>query len=103
MGQNRIVRPPEGTQAPAKSKYSELVDIDKNANNGLHNATGSFVASLLGSPTSDKVKALTAFENVGPFKVEGIIPALQSLKEVMTVVQIKHPDLYTEFPNHLAK
>ncbi len=96
MGQNRIIRPTEGTQAAAKSKYSELVDIDKNANDGLNNATGSLVASLLGSPTSEKVKSLLQFDNVGPFKVEGLIPALTSLKEVMTVVQNKYPELYTK-------
>lgn len=94
MKHPRITRPPEGTQAPAKSRYSELEDINWSINDGLHSAHGKFVESLLGSPTSDKVRLLTRFEDVGPFKVEGLIPAIDSLKQILAVVKNKYPDLY---------
>lgn len=99
MNRKRIDRPSEGTQAPAKSEYSVLCDIDKNLNNGLNSASGGFVAKLLGNPTSDKVKLLTGFENVGPFKAQGLLPALQSLKSIMSDVAKQYPDLYTRLSN----
>lgn len=91
----RINRPPEGTQAPANSKYSELVDIDKKSNSGLNSAPGTFVNKLLGSPTSKEVLSLTHTVDVGPFKVNGLDAATNSVREVMTVVKSKYPDLYT--------
>lgn len=99
MGRKRIERPSEGTQAPAKSKYSELSDVDKSTNAGLNNATGTFITNLLGAPTSKEVKSITHHVDVGPFKVEGLDVATNSLRDIMTVVKSKYPDLYTRL-NH---
>ena len=99
MTSKRIARPPEGTQAAAKSKYSELHDIDPNANNGLQNASGSFVAKLLGDPTSDKIKPLIKLADVGPFKAEGFKFAVESLKLIMSEVEVKYPELYSRITN----
>jgi hypothetical protein len=82
-------------QAPAKSKYTELVDVDMNANDGLHNASGKFVESLLGGPESKVVLNMIKYIDVGPFKVEGLVSALNSLSEVMSAVEVKYPDLHS--------
>jgi hypothetical protein len=95
MAHKRIVRPPEGTQAPAKSKYSELANINKKINTGLNSAPGTFLKSLLGSPISKDVLNITHFVDVGPFKVEGLDVATNSLRGIMSVVKNKYPDLYS--------
>lgn len=87
-------------QKPAKSKYTELVDTNSDANVGLQNASGSYVEKLLGSPTSKEVLNMTKYANVGPFKVEGLVPALNSLSEVMSIVKDKYPDLYTRLSHN---
>lgn len=81
-------------QKTAKSKYTELVDIDSNANIGIQNASGAFVEKLLGSPTSKEVLNMIKYSSVGPFKVEGLAPALNSLNEIMSDVKDKYSDLY---------
>jgi len=96
MERTRIVRPPEEPQAPAKSKYSELVDIDKTSNSGLKSAPASFVHKLLGPPTSKEVLNLTHFSaDVGPFNVDALYVAANSVREVMSTVKSKYPELYT--------
>jgi len=79
-------------QKHAKSKYTELVNIDKNINIGLHSAHGNFVVQLMGRPTG--ILSSIKYVNVGPFKVNGHLIALDSLKQVMSVVQTRYPDLY---------
>lgn len=99
MEMRRIPRPPEGTQAPAKSKYSELSNIDKNINNGLSSASSNFISKLLGPPMSKEVKAMCHRVDVGPFKAEGLDPATNDLISVMKVVNKHYPDLYSRLSN----
>lgn len=81
-------------QKPARSIYTQLVDVPRNANEGLHSASGAFVESMLGKPDSVKTLKLTKVVDLGPFVVEGLIPAVESLSDVMSVVRDMHPDLY---------
>jgi hypothetical protein len=99
MAQKRIIRPPEGTQSPAKSKYSELSDIDKNINIGFSSASSAFLNKLLGPPTSKEINDMTHHVDVGPFEVEGLDSATNSLREIMNVVKRDYPDLYTRLSN----
>ncbi|QSV47048.1 peptidoglycan-binding protein [Geobacter benzoatilyticus] len=80
------------TQKPPKSEYTKLVNIDKDINNGLHSAPGTFVEQLLGNQSN--ILPSIKYVNVGPFKVNGHIQALESLKQIMSVVKTKYPDLY---------
>jgi hypothetical protein len=87
-------------QAPARSEYTELVDIDQSANDGLQSASGTFVEAILGAPESKQALSLLRFKDVGPFKVEGLELALDSLCEIMSHVNERHPDLYTKLSHN---
>jgi hypothetical protein len=94
------------------SKVKELlkkVAIPDDANfvggKRVPSAKQSTMLTLLGNPrvdvsedcqavTNARMKPLIVTENVGPFKVTGLRPAVRSLREVMTDVKKREPDLH---------
>ncbi len=91
------------------SQLSELIPTPKpdSINTGLTNAHHATMIELLGRPrptlTTDcaavsnpKIKALIVTESVGPFRVTGLKPAVESLRQVFASVKEKRPDLYAE-------
>lgn len=90
------------------SRFGELVDLDAITpiNVGLTSASEETMISLLGRPhdvdstkcnnakASDTVNRLTVLEDVGPFRVTGIKPAVDSLRTVFAEAKVKEPDLW---------
>lgn len=84
---------------------TDLVHIPANINPGLSPARQITMLSLLGSPrdnydqacrtiTNPRLGPLIVSENVGPFSVRGLQPAIESLKMVMSDVQNEEPTIY---------
>jgi peptidoglycan hydrolase-like protein with peptidoglycan-binding domain len=74
-------------------------------NVGLVGVSNSYMLEKLGNPrenysqqdqplTNPKLKRNIKFENVGPFKVNGLAPAVDSLREVMADIAKMQPDVY---------
>lgn len=96
-------------------KYAQFVPISSVTpfNVGLHSPTESTMRSLLGSPdaagldtscdhndnASDVVKKLLVLASVGPFRVQGIRPAVESLTRVFAAVPQANTDLFQEIAN----
>lgn len=91
------------------SRLSELIPTPapESINSGYSYAKQSTMLELLGRPrptlTTDcaavsnpKLKALLVTESVGPFRVTGLKPAVESLRQVFASVKEKRPDLYAE-------
>ncbi len=90
------------------SKFGELVDLDTITpiNVGLTSASEETMISLLGRPrdvtstkcnnakVSDTVKRLSVLEHVGPFRVTGIKPAVDSLSDVFAEARLKEANLW---------
>ncbi len=79
--------------------------IPNNINQGLSSPPNRLMLELLGSPrnsydqtcrppTNRPIKNMIRHKDVGPFKVPGLEPALDSLTEVMNDIRIEHPDVY---------
>lgn len=90
----------------AKRNFAARVPIphDDAINSGLTNAKQSTMLRIFGKPgklskncsepTNPKVQALLVTRNVGPFKVRGIKPAVDSLARIFARVKAKDPELY---------
>lgn len=86
--------------------YSQLVDIPDNINIGLSSATATNMIDILGRPckltgdcspvTNPQVQALLVTEDVGPFKVTGLKPAIEVIKRIFAKVKQEKPDLYKQ-------
>lgn len=74
-------------------------------NPGLKAVSNSYMLEKLGKPrdsfsqdcqpiTNEKLKKFIRSASVGPFKVTGLVPAVESLKRVMAEIAQKHPDVY---------
>lgn len=91
--------------------YLELVPVPPKHtfNLGLTSPPNSYLVDLFGHPvqhgaykpdgacTAPNAPAFTPLletRNVGPFKVTGLRPAVQSLRDVLARVQLEVPDLY---------
>jgi Putative peptidoglycan binding domain/D-alanyl-D-alanine carboxypeptidase len=83
----------------------DIISIPPGINAGLSSAKRTTMLSLLGMPRStldDKcrgvtnvaIKALIVTEDVGPFKVTGLKPAVDSLRRVLAKVKTEHPEVY---------
>lgn len=83
------IRRPHKPQAEPRSQYTVLVDIPKNVNAGLHSISGAQVEAILGAPPT-KMEPIDA----GPFHVHGNPVAVNSLKEVLMVINSRYPLLY---------
>lgn len=76
----------------------------KSMNTGLSAAKVSTLVAIFGAfnnlpvncsaPKNPKVKSQLVTQSVGPFRVTGIKPAVESLKRIMAKVKKEHPDLY---------
>ena len=86
-------------------KLTDLVDIPHPINVGVSNAKQMTMKTLLGNPresytgecqpiTNKKLEKLIVTESVGPFRVSGLRPAVESLREVMTDIQKEQPDVF---------
>lgn len=85
---------------------TDLIPIPANINPGLHGAKQLTMKTLLGLPrgtfgqdcrpvTSPKLKNLIVSANVGPFTVDGLSPAVDSLKEVMADIRQEEPEIFS--------
>ena len=75
-------------------------------NPGLKAVSNTYMIEKLGKPresfssdcqpiTSARLKKYIQTTSVGPFKVEGLKPAVDSLQAIMSEILIKHPDIYS--------
>lgn len=84
---------------------TDLISIPQNINTGLNSAKQLTMKSLLGTPrgnftqdclpvTNQVLKNLIKTEDVGPFTVSGLAPALDSLKEVLADMSQEQPEVF---------
>lgn len=75
-------------------------------NPGLHAVNNAYMIEKLGQPrqsfstdcqpvTNERLKKYIQTASVGPFKVTGLKPAVDSLQIVLNEISIKHPAIYT--------
>jgi Putative peptidoglycan binding domain/D-alanyl-D-alanine carboxypeptidase len=79
--------------------------LPSNMNPGLSPATQATMLGLLGNPrdtfshacqpvTNKLLKSLIVVDDVGPFRIQGLRPAIESLKEVMAAIREQEPDVF---------
>src|SRR2546423_5742465 len=84
---------------------TQLVPIPAGINQGLRSAKDSTMLQILGRArdtfdhtcrpaTNDPIRALLVTEDVGPFRVTGIKPAVDSLRGVLAQVKNGHPEVH---------
>ncbi|HMJ26095.1 MAG TPA: peptidoglycan-binding protein [Pyrinomonadaceae bacterium] len=84
---------------------TDLIAIPNNINPGLNAARQLTMKALLGSPrgsfgkdclpvTNTILRNLITTDDVGPFKVTGLAPAVASLKEVMADIRNEEPEVF---------
>ena len=85
---------------------NDISDVPHNINPGLRNAKQQTMLSLLGSPrisygidcqpiTNPSLKKLIVMEDVGPFHVTGLKPAVDDLRNIFNGVKGSNPELYS--------
>lgn len=83
----------------------EIIEIPKNINKRLSSAKNSTMLQVLGMPrdnvgskcrpvTNQPMKSLVTTKDVGPFRVTGLRPTVDSLKRVLAEVRKAHPEVY---------
>jgi hypothetical protein len=90
----------------AATDYSQLVAIPSPINSGLTSTSATYMKGVLGVPgaltedcsavTNANLKKLIVTDNVGPFKVTGLKPAVNSLKRIFAKVKQDKPELYKQ-------
>ncbi len=99
-----------GAQAsPPPIDYTQLIAIPAAKNQGLTPASASSLTAKLGSPgspltaacfscncapTNVTITSAKVTENVGPFRVTGLKPAVSALRRAFDKVKTEKPDLY---------
>jgi hypothetical protein len=84
----------------------DIIPIPSGINPGLSSAKLSTMLSVLGMPrsvlddkcrpvTNPNIKPLIVTEDVGPFRVTGLKPAVDSLRKVLAKVKTAHPDVHS--------
>ncbi len=84
---------------------NELTSVPANINAGLRSAKQQTMLAFLGNPrssydvdcqsvTSTTLKNLIVLENVGPFRVTGLKPAVDDLRAIFSNVKTDNPELY---------
>lgn len=84
---------------------TDLIPIPQNINTGLNSARQLTMKSLLGAPrgsfnttcqdvTNPVLKSMIRTVDVGPFRVTGLVPAVDSLKQVLADIQQEQPDVF---------
>lgn len=89
---------------------TDLIPIPENINPGLNAARQITMKSLLGNPrgsfsrdclpvTNPILKRLIKTDDVGPFRITGLAPAVDSLKEVFAEVRQEAPEVFAGLGN----
>jgi len=84
---------------------TDLIAIPSGINAGLNGARQLTMKSLLGNPrgnfstdcqsvTNTVLRNLMKTDQIGPLKITGLTPALESLKEVMADIQAEEPEVF---------
>jgi hypothetical protein len=84
---------------------TRLIRIPTTINVDVTPARQATMLALLGNPrsqyddvcrevTNTKLKALMTLASIGPFRVQGLTPAVESLKRVFEDVRVLQPDVY---------
>jgi len=84
---------------------TDRIQIPSGINSGVKNAKLQTMLDLFGKPrdsfsndcqpvTNSQLKTLIVTENVGPFKVTGLKPAVADLREIFAEVHAENPTLY---------
>ncbi len=87
------------------SKITDLIPIPDGINHGVNAARQITMKTLLGNPrgsfgkdclpvTNAALKNLIRTDDVGPFKVTGLAPAVSSLKEVIADIRQEEPEVF---------
>jgi hypothetical protein len=95
---------------PVTKELTDAVEIPPGINVGVSAAKQTTMLALLGSPRSNfssdcqpidnpTLSKLVVFENVGPFKVRGLKPAIDSLREVMQDIAAAQPTVFAALGN----
>lgn len=82
-----------------------IITIPSGINKGLTSPSNTTMLSILGMPrdtidskcrgaTNEPMKSLVVTQNVGPFSVTGIKPAVESLVGIMTKIKAEFPEVY---------
>ena len=86
------------------SAITRLVGVPASLNPGINSAKQATMLALLGNPrssfdsscrevTDPRLKALIELDSVGPFRVQGLRPAVASLKVIFAEIAAKVPDV----------
>lgn len=84
---------------------TDLIPIPAGINPGLNAARQLTMKALLGSPrgtfgtdcqpvTNPMLRNLIRTDDVGPFRVTGLVPAIASLKEVIAEIRVQQADVF---------
>jgi hypothetical protein len=84
---------------------TKLIGIPANINVGVSAARQATMLALLGNPrshyddvcrevTNPKLKGLMVLASVGPFRVQGLKPAVRSLKTIFEEIRVLQPDVH---------
>jgi hypothetical protein len=87
------------------SGITKLVGVPSNLNPGISSAKQATMLALLGNPrssfdaacrevTDPPLKALIDIQSIGPFRVQGLRPAVAVLRTILAEVQTKVPDVH---------
>jgi hypothetical protein len=92
--------------AHAATDYSQLVAIPSPVNGGMTSTTATYMKGVLGVPgalttdcsavTNAKLQKLMVTDNVGPFRVTGLKPAVNTLKRIFAAVKRDKPEVYNQ-------
>jgi hypothetical protein len=88
------------------SAITRLVGVPANLNPGVNSAKQATMLALLGNPrssfdascrevTDPALKALIEIDSVGPFRVQGLRPAIAVLKDILAEIKTKAPDVHS--------
>lgn len=88
----------------------EVLENRENINGELLPLSNKLMFEVLGNPrgnydqkcrpvTNEKIRALIVTEDVGPFRVTGLAPAVDTLRQIFRDVKDKHPDIYKVLGN----
>ena len=86
---------------------TRLIPIPRGINVGVSSAKQATMLGLLGNPrnnydavcrevTNPTLKAHMTIESVGPFRAQGLRPAVASLKEILAEIAVTAPDVHAE-------
>ena len=89
------------------STITKLVSIPTGINVGVSSAKQSTMLGLLGNPRGDydqicrpvtnpTLQGHMVLASAGPFKVQGLRPAVASLTEILSEIRVTHPDVHAE-------